>query len=187
MRHHQTPPPVHHLHPSALHHARPLQVDEQPGDEAAPEPTGDVRHLVPPPDVLRLLRHHGIPPRLLIVCVCAVGRSQPHPLPRQMCGARSSRQLVQSYDDRSLQGQHRWDEVLAFTQGECYLVPLQELEVLLVQGARKTCRVSEDEGDVGLLEDAVVYKGLPLWNSDDLGQHVGQPDWVYEVKVAQPF
>ena len=38
---------------------------------------------------------------------------------------------------------------------------------------RKLTGVPEDEGDVTLLEDALVDEGLPLRYCDDLGQHVG--------------
>ena len=42
-----------------------------------------------------------------------------------------------------------------------------------MEGARETVSVAEDERDVGLLEDPVLDKGLPLWHGDDLGQQVG--------------
>ena len=85
----------------------------------------------------------------------------------------------------AIDGEHGGDEVLAITQGEGYLVPLHQLQVLLVELAREPFAVPEDEGDVTLLEDALVDKGLPLRYCDDLGQHVGQPDGVYEVEVTE--
>ena len=44
--------------------------------------------------------------------------------------------------------------------------------------------VPENERNVGLFQYAILYEGLPLWNGYDFSQHVGQPDRVYEVKVA---
>ena len=73
----------------------------------------------------------------------------------------------------ALQGQHGGDEVLTLPKGESYLIPLHQLEVLFVEFNRKLTGVPEDEGDVTLLEDALVDEGLPLRYCDDLGQHVG--------------
>ena len=56
-----------------------------------------------------------------------------------------------------------------------------------MKGAGEPLGVPEDEGDIGLLEDAVLHEGLSLRYGDDLCQQVGQPDGVYEVKIAESF
>ena len=55
----------------------------------------------------------------------------------------------------------------------------------MVELAWEPLGVSEDEGDIALLQDAVLHKVLPLRYGDDFSQHVGQPDGVYEVKIAE--
>lgn len=92
---------------------------------------------------------------------------------------------VDKVHHRSLVWQHGRDEAVPVTEREGNFKSLEQLEVLLEEGARKSTVVAENEGNVGLLEDAVVNEGVLLRDSNDLGQHVSQPDWVNEVEVVE--
>ena len=74
---------------------------------------------------------------------------------------------------------------MAIAKRQRYLKPLQQLQVLLEELGREPLVISEDEGHRGLLQDAIVDKVLSLRYSDDLGQHVCQPDGVNEIQVVQ--
>ena len=92
---------------------------------------------------------------------------------------------VNKVHHRSLVWQHGGDEAVPVSEREGDFKSLEQLEVLLKESARKSTIVTENEGHVGLLEDAVVNKGVLFWDSDNLCQHVRQPDWVYEVEVVE--
>ena len=110
--HHQPPPPIRHLHSPSLGNARPLQVDKQSRDEAAPEPAWYVRHDVPPLDAIRWLSHHGVRPLILPVHACSDSDLLRPSLFLVLC-RRGDGKVVQANEDGSLDGQHGGDEVLA--------------------------------------------------------------------------
>ena len=179
MRYQNAPPPVNDAGIGTLvvlHQTRPLQVDEQPGDEPAPEPTGDVRHLVPPPDAEDMLRYHEI--RNLVVG--ALGTGHWH-----LVVVLYNRLWFHEAENRPLDGQHGWDETLAVAQRQSYLKTLQQLEVLLEELAWEALAVAEDERNTGLIQNAIVDKSLLFGHCDDFSKHVSQPDGVDEVQIVE--
>ena len=176
-------------HGLALHQPRPLQVDDESGDQPAPEPAGCVGHAVAPADTVggrvddleavsgrRAPSQRGAKRRplrqLLALGGCGLG---------PLLGG----QAVDEVDGRTLHGEHARDEPLVVPQGQGDLKPLQQLQVLKKILGREAPVVPENEGHVGLLEDAVVDKVLSLRDGDHLCQQVCQPHRVDEVEVVQ--